>query len=165
MEYAEVDLTIVYDTEYTERAANVLSNGLQGKYTCVVQRYSVYEKDKDAITNNNRIIFVFEEKKKIWQYLFDAECSEFKIDYNSFGSVGPVYAYLYSSGNWRGVWVDVEKTIYTASKEDRLLIFAWKCSRFMPSSLESFINFKTSFYTTAIQFFLKEENLKLILPD
>ena len=63
MEYAEVDLTIVYDTEYTERAANLLSNGLKGKYTCVVQRYSIYEKDKDANTNNNRIIFIFNEKK------------------------------------------------------------------------------------------------------
>lgn len=174
MEKIKPDLVIVYD-KYTESAANGLSGKLAGTYVCNVQKATVFESKKNEYTNNNRILFLT-ERFLISQYLSMGEKSEYVIDADYIdgdlieGGKYKVYAYLYSLGNWRGVEVDIEKTINALPKKEirwynfykyfvDYLLYPYIRGRRASKEFEGF------FYESAMNFFLKDENIKLIIPD
>lgn len=168
MEKVKPDLVIVYD-KYTESIANGISGRLAGNYTCNVQSDKVFESKKFEYSNNNKILFL--SKDLIWQYLSMGEITEYAIDANFVG--GPekctVYASLYSLGNWRGIKVNLERTINALPKKE---IRAYNYYKYFADFIISPFGkcrvsklFEGSFYESAVEYFLKKENLKLIIPE
>lgn len=172
MEKKSPDLVIVYD-KYTETAANGFSGGLVDyKYTCLVQKDTVFESKKNSYTNNNKILFLSENL--INQYMSMSHESDYVIDID-WGDTGwgkrkfKIYFYLYSLGNWRGIWVDIEKS---AKSQPRKYRNAWYLFRYFGDYYAYPIVwnkiskwFDSNCYEEVIKFFLKEENIKLILSD
>lgn len=164
MEPIRPDLTIVYE-KYTEEAANFISGSLASKYTCVVQKDTVFESKKYEYTNNNRILFLSEDL--IRNYLRGSKLTEYVIKDDDDLIV---YSLFYTLGNWCGIQVDKEKTIKTLPKRDRFYYYAWKYygdffiypfirKRASKEGMENWI------YIVALKYFLKDENIKLIFPD
>lgn len=162
MEKKSADLVIVYD-KYTEKVANGISGKLAGKYTCLVQKDTVFKSNKNSYTNNNRILFLVEDL--IFDYLSMGEKTEYVIEDEGIVS----YTFLYSLGNWRGIWVDKEKSIKALPKNDKIYYYFTKfytdiagypfVRRRLSKDIESL------FYKIAADFFFKNENIKLIIPD
>lgn len=80
-----------------------------------------------------------------------------------------VFTYLYSLGNWRGIWVNIEKSFKTGPKS-----YYWhgkfvQSIDFLFSPFLGGRRFKmvidNNFYKEAAKYFLKEENIKLLIPD
>ncbi len=171
MEKKSPDLVIVYD-KYTEKMANGISGKLAGTYTCLVQSDKVFESNKNSYTNNNRILFLAEDL--ISQYLSMGEVTNYAIDGNYLeleDIKNKVYTCLYSLGKWRGIKVDVEKTIKALPKIEirayyqlkyfgDFLLFPFS---YRKNSMSKRI--ENSFYERTVGFFLKNENIKLIIPD
>ena len=164
MEKIKPDITIVYE-KYTEKAANLLSGGLANKYTCLVQKDTVFEAKKNEYTNNNRILFLSEIL--IDQYLSVSNVSDYVID--SCFEKSKIYFRLYSLGNWRGIWIDIEKTV---KSEPRDLRIGWYYLRYFGDYLcyplfwrKWSKDIEKLYYVTIVEFFLKEENIKLIISD
>lgn len=171
MEKVKADLVIVYD-KYTGEMANGISGKLAGTYTCLVQSDKLFESKKKEFnyTNNNKILFLSNDS--IEQYLSMSKVTHFAIEADYFG--GPekykIYAKLYSLGNWRGIKVDIERTINALPKIERrgykidrcceFVFFPIMFTKFRPSKLIEDLT-----YESAVEFFLKEENLKLIISD
>lgn len=166
METVRPDLVIVYD-KYTESAANGLSGKLAGTYTCNVQETSVFKSSKNKYSNNNNVLFLTESKELISTYLSMGERTEYVIEEEK---KAKVYAYLYSLGKWRGIWVDMENSIKALTKYEKLFyylfhyygdFFSYPFNR-RRLSKELVVS---AFYETAVRFFLKEENIRMIIPD
>ncbi len=173
MEKVKPDLVIVYD-KYTERAANGVSGKLAGNYICNVQKLTVFESKKNEYTNNNRILFLT-ERSLMWPYLCMGKMTKYVIDADYIdgdlieGGKYKVFAYLHSLGNWRGIEVDIEKTINALPKKE---IRAYKSFKYFHDYLlypfsrrRVSMDFEGFFYESAVEFFLKKENIKLIIPD
>jgi hypothetical protein len=169
MEPIKPDFTIVYE-KYTEEAATFLSGSLANKYTCKVLKDTVFESNKNIYTNNNRILFLSEVL--IGTYLGMGEKTEYAIDANWGDDKIVVYTTLSSLGNWRSLWVDIDKTLNTLPKDavssykqfvygGDFLLYPLLRKQGKPSK----ITFDRYFYNCAVGFFLKDENIKLIIPD
>ena len=162
MEKIKPELTIVYE-KYTERAANFISGSLANKYTCLVQKDTVFEGKKYEYSNNNRILFLSEDL--IRNYLHGGKATEYVIDEDGF----IVYSLFYKLGNWCGIQVDKEKTIKTLTINGKIYYYGMKY--YGDFLIYPFVRHRASkemensFYLEAVRYFLKEENIKLILPD
>jgi hypothetical protein len=163
------DITIVYE-KYTEEAANFISGSLANKYTCHVLKDTAFEGKKNTLSNNNRILFLSEDL--IGTYLGMGEKTEFAIDAYYGDQKIVVYATLSSLGNWRSIWVNLEKTLNTLPKDaisfykqlsygGDILLYPLLRKKGKASKWK----FDSGFYKCAVEFFLKEENIKLIISD
>ena len=167
MEKIKPDLVIVYD-KYTEEMANGISGKLAGIYTCLVQSDKVFKNNKNSYTNNNRILFLAEDL--IWDYLKMGKVNEYTVETKWGKGKCTVYFYLYSLGNWRGIYIDGGKTARSYPLIDTMLyygskyygdLFAYPFG-FKRSTKESDI---LAFSEIVVDFFLNKENIKLIIPD
>jgi len=113
MEKIKPDLVIVYDKN-TEKVANGISGRLAGSYTCLVQSDKVFENKKYEYSNNNKILFL--SYNLMCQYMSMGKKTNYTIDNGYFN----VYAYVYSLGNWRGIYVDIDKTV-KSDKRDTII--------------------------------------------
>ena len=170
MEKKSPDLVIVYD-KYTEKMANGISGKLAGTYTCLVQIDTLFESKKKDFnyTNNNKILFLSEEM--INRYLSMGEVAEYAIEKEWYQGKCTIYVELYSLGNWRGILINGEKTVKTQTKFD--IAFRYLQTRFSDYVGYLIHGFKKVskiedlyFYSGAVvDFFLKKENIKLIIPE
>ncbi len=164
MEKKSPDLVIVYDKK-TEKAANGISGTLAGTYTCLVQKDKVFESNKNSYTNNNKILFLSDDL--IFQYLGMGKSTEYviKVDDDFY-----VYANVISLGNWRGIVVNIDKTVKSLPKRDAFNYYMCKyfvdfAGYIFTLNRPSKVLFEATFYDCTIEFFLKKENRKLIIPE
>lgn len=171
MEINKADLVIVYD-KYTETAANGFSGGLVDyKYTCLVQKDTVFESKKNSYTNNNKILFLSENL--IGQYLSMSHKSDYVIDTDWGNEKIKIYFYLYSLGNWRGIWIDMEKTAKYLPAKYKWRFYTLRATDYNFAIWTVLINgrrfskscFDEPLYMDVIKFLLKKENIKLIISD
>ena len=168
MEKKSPDLVIVYD-KYTEQMANGISGRLVGTYTCLAQNEKVFESNKNSYSNNNRILFLSEDL--ICQYLGLGEVAECAIEKEWYEGKCTIYVELYSLGNWRGILINGGKTAKTQTKFDMAYRYLQTCfTDFVAYPLMGFKKCSKMedlyFYSGAVvDFFLKDENLKLIIPE
>ena len=166
METKSADLVIVYD-KYTEEIANGISGKLAGKYTCLVQSNKVFESKKNSYTNNNKILFLSENL--IGQYMSMSDVSDYAIDTLDNGK-SKIYFYLYSLGNWRGIWIDMEKTAKSLPRKFRNDWYFYRyfgdyyCYPFLGRKMSKDL-FDSVCYEEVVRFLLKEENIKLLITD
>ncbi len=81
-----------------------------------------------------------------------------------------VYSLFFKLGNWCGIQVDKEKTIKTLPRMAKIYYYGMKYwGDFL---IYPFVRHRSSrewmenmIYIVAVKYFLKEENIKLILPD
>ena len=167
MEKKSPDLVIVYD-KYTEEMANGISGKLAGTYTCLVQSDKVFESNKNSYTNNNRILFLAEDL--IWSYLKMGKMTEYTVEKKWGKGKCTVYFDLYSLGNWRGIYIDGGKTARSQSTIETIFYYTGKYYadyllypfKFKKSSKEDDIS---NYSKNVIEFFCKNENIKLLIPD
>lgn len=171
MEPIRPDLTIVYE-KYTEEAANFISGSLANKYTCNVLKDTVFEGKKNTYSNNNRILFL--SKDLAGTYLSMGVHTEYAIDAGFRDQKIVVYATLSSLGNWRSILINIDKTLSTFPKDDvsfykqlkyggDILLYAFPI--FRKEGKASKLVYDRVFYNVAVKFFLKDEKIKLIIPD
>lgn len=163
MEKVKPDLVIVYDKN-TEKVANGISGTLAGTFTCLVQRDKVFENNKSNYTNNNKILFLSSDLMS--QYMSMGKETNYTIDNGYFN----VYASVISLGNWRGIYVDIDKTVKSLSKRDAFWYYSCKYYLDFVACLFIFkraskVIYEDLFYQDAVEFFLKKENRKLIIPE
>lgn len=164
MEKKTPDLVIVYD-KYTEEMANGISGKLAGTYTCLVQSDKVFESNKNSYTNNNRILFLAEDL--IQQYLGMGEVIEYAIEKWWYNEKHTVYACLYLLGNWRGILINEKpRSILNAIGNTVLnAIGNTVAYPFIGFKRVSKIDIMRFYSKNVVEFFCKNENIKLIIPD
>lgn len=131
---------------------------------------------KNEYSNNNRILFLSEDLGRT--YLSMGDHTEYAIDGYWGENKIVVYATLSSLGNWRSIWINIDKTINTLPKDEvsfyKQLIYGGDILlRYNPFYYNTFRKlgkpskhrFDRVFYNYTVEFFLKEENIKLIIPD
>jgi hypothetical protein len=155
MEKIKPDLVIVYD-KYTEKMANGISGKLAGTYTCLVQSDKVFESNKNSYTNNNRILFLAEDL--IQQYLGMGVVTEYAIEKWWEKEKYTVYSCLYSLGNWRGI------LIYEKSRSILDVIGDTVAYPFIGKRVCK-VDIMRFYSENVVEFFCKNENIKLIIPD
>jgi len=81
-----------------------------------------------------------------------------------------IYFYLYSLGNWRGIWVDIEKTAKSQPRKFRNTWYVFRyfgdyyCYPLLGRKMSKDL-FDSMCYEEVVKFFLKKENIKLIVSD